>query len=74
MIGKRISILMIAMVLALCGTVFTACGGEGQQSEETQTQQQATEETVQAADPMTEEEMEKDDSEGCIEDSEDLLY
>lgn len=74
MIGKRISILMIAMVLALCGTVFTACGGESQQSEETQTQQQATEETVQAADPMTEEEMEKDDSEGCIEDSEDLLY
>ena len=74
MIGKKISILMIAMVLALCGTVFTACGGESQQSEETQTQQQATEETVQAADPMTEEEMEKDDSEGCIEDSEDLLY
>ena len=74
MIGKRISILVMAMVLALCGVVFTACGGEGQDTEATQNQQEATEETVQAADPMTEEEMEQDDSEGCIDDSEDLLY
>lgn len=74
MIGKRISILVTVMLLVLCGMVFTACGEESQQPEEIQTQQQATEETVQAADPMTEKEMEKDDSEGCIEDSEDLLY
>ena len=46
-------------------TCFTACGSGSNES---------TEETLKAADPMTEEEMENDDSEGCIEDSDDLLY
>ena len=55
-------------------TALTACGGSSQEPASEETTQQATEETVQAADPMTEEEMENDDSEGCIEDSEDLLY
>ena len=33
-----------------------------------------TETTVRAADPLTEEEMEADDTDGCIEDAEDTLY
>ena len=51
-----------------------ACGNDEESSAEQTTQEEVTEETVHAADPMTDEELENDDSEGCIEDSEDLLY
>ena len=63
------------MSLMMMGSAvfFTSCGDSADNSDQA-TQEEATEETVQAADPMTDEELENDDSEGCIEDSEDLLY
>ena len=60
-------------MLILTMAAFTSCGGGGDSTDATQAQDQATEETVQAADPMTDEELANDDSGGCIEDSEDLL-
>ena len=65
--------IMMALMMIVSMTALTACGGSSEPASE-ETTQQATEETVHAADPMTDEEMQNDDSEGCIEDSEDLLY
>lgn len=62
---NRILSLGICILMLFSITCFTACGSGSNES---------TEETLKAADPMTEEEMENDDSEGCIEDSDDLLY
>ncbi len=42
--------------------------------EETTEEAAEDENPLHAADPMTQEEMEAEDSDGCIEDSEDLLY
>lgn len=71
---KFICILMSLMMIG-CTSLFTACGSDAEESSvEQTTQEEASEETVHAADPMTDEELENDDSEGCIEDSEDLLY
>ena len=73
--NRKIIIAIISLTMIFCMVLMTSCGGSSSEAEETTaTQQEATDETVHAADPMTEEEMENDDSEGCIEDSEDLLY
>ena len=63
----------MSMMMVGSMAMLSACGGSDDGAADTD-QQQGTEETVEAADPMTDEEMENDDSEGCIEDSEDLLY
>ncbi len=68
---KLLCALMSVMMLGSMAAM-TACGGSEPATDADQ--DQATEETVEAADPMTDEEMENDDSDGCIEDSEDLLY
>ena len=68
---KLLCALMSVMMLGSMAAM-TACGGSEPATDTDQ--DQATEETVEAADPMTDEEMENDDSDGCIEDSEDLLY
>ena len=57
-------IMSLFMVLA-----FTACGGSSS-SQDQENNTQVTEETVRAADPMTEEEMENDNSEGCLDSDE----
>ena len=64
----------MSLVMMGCMSFATACGNDEESSSEQTTQEETTEETVHAADPMTDEELENDDSEGCIEDSEDLLY
>ena len=69
---KKLLCVIMSMVMLGSIAAMTACGGGEDASPDAD--QQATEETVEAADPMTDEEMENDDSEGCIEDSEDLLY
>ena len=82
---KNLLSLIIGIMLVISMVAFTSCGSSdsGDSTEATQTEEQATqaedqdveeEETVNAADPMTDEELEKDDSGGCIEDSDDLLY
>ena len=69
---KVLIFVMIAGMMMMSLVGFTACGGSDS-GDADQTTQQATEETVRAADPMTDEEQAADDSGGCIEDSEDLL-
>lgn len=65
---KMLCLIMIA-VMAL--SAMCLCGCTDQEPSDSGNE---TEDAVRAADPMTEEEMEADDSDGCIEDSEDLLY
>lgn len=62
---KRIISVSVAILLMATIVGFTGCGSEGGKS---------TDNTVKAADPMTDEEIQNDDSKGCIEDSDDLLY
>ncbi|MBQ9015850.1 MAG: hypothetical protein IJ109_06975 [Firmicutes bacterium] len=70
---KKLLCILMTMVMMGSMAALTSCGGsEGEFTNDSQ--QEVTEETVHAADPMTDEEMQNDDSEGCIEDSEDLLY
>ena len=69
---KKILVVMLALMMVGSTAGLTACGGSKDGSSEDSVQE--TEETVQAADPMTDEEMENDDTDGCVEDSEDLLY
>ena len=69
---KKILVVMLALMMVGSTAGLTACGGSQDGSSEDSVQE--TEETVQAADPMTDEEMENDDTDGCVEDSEDLLY
>jgi hypothetical protein len=61
---KRIICLLMAVMMTISSLVMCACTPEKDES---------SDEALRAADPMTEEEMAEDDSEGCIEDSEDLL-
>lgn len=75
---KLIGLIMAMMMLGSC-MALTACGGSSESTGDPETAEttqatEVTEETVHAADPMTDEELEADDSDGCIEDSEDLLY
>ena len=69
---KKLLCVLMSMVMLGSMAALPACGGGEDSSRDAD--QQATVERVEAADPMTDEEMENDDSEGCIEDSEDLLY
>jgi len=71
---KKFLCLLMSLTMIGCMSFMTACGNDEESSAEQTTQEEVTEETVHAADPMTDEELENDDSEGCIEDSEDLLY
>ena len=63
--AKKLLVLFIAFMIAASAFIMCACtpdkdsDGDG--------------DSLKAADPMTEEEIENDDSGGCIEDSEDLL-
>lgn len=75
MIKKKCVCMLISLMLLGSAVSLAACGENTDSSSDDQTkQEEVTEETVQAADPMTDEEMENDDADGCIEDSEDLLY
>lgn len=67
--GARIACLALIVIICLAMLFLPSCTNQKAPSEET-----TTEDSVRAADPMTEEEIEADDSDGCIEDSEDLLY
>ena len=69
---KKILVIMLALMMVGSAAGLTACGGSSDSSSGDSVQE--TEESVHAADPMTDEEMENDDSDGCVEDSEDLLY
>ena len=72
---RKIICILISLMMMGSAVFFTACGDSADNSPADQTtQEETTEETIRAADPMTDEELENDDSEGCIEDSEDLLY
>ena len=66
---KMICAIMAFMIILSVGMMSACTSGDSAGSEN-----EASEEDVRAADPMTEEELEADDSDGCIEDSEDLLY
>ncbi len=66
---KRIVCMLMMLVILTAGIfVMSGCTGEKENSGDGEEQE------LRAADPMTEEEIEADDSEGCVEDSEDLLY
>ena len=84
---KKALIYAVTLLMMTCSLfAFAACGGDSGAAEEetTAAQEQATEatdseaestdETIKAADPLTDEEKATDDSGGCIEDSDDLLY
>ena len=63
--GKKTVICIIAAaVILLSACLFFMLSGKGGSGQETGSQ-----DSVRAADPMTEEEIEADDSDGCIEDS-----
>ncbi len=74
---KKLIALALAGMLACSAACLCSCGGNeagGDADKATEAEVTETEETVHAADPKTEEELEADDTGGCIEDSEDLLY
>ena len=66
---RIISTIMIMIMSLFMVLAFTACGGSSS-SQDQENNTQVTEETVRAADPMTEEEMENDNSEGCLDSDE----
>lgn len=66
-IYKKVLCIALILVVALSAFFMASC------TKEDKPEANETENTVRAADPMTEEEMEADDTDGCIEDSEDLL-
>ncbi len=57
--------LLIALIMLLAIMIMAGCTPDKDS--------ESSDDALKAADPMTEEEMMNDDSEGCIEDSEDLL-
>ena len=68
---KKLLVYGLITLMILCpAALVTGCGGSDSSTEETT----VTEETITAADPQTPEEQEADDSDGCLEDSDDLLY
>lgn len=66
---KRIISIIMAVVVVLSASLLAACTNQENTERSNEPESQ-----VRAADPMTEEEMEADDTDGCIEDSKDLLY
>ena len=58
--------IVLALVMAVSGIILAACTPD-------KTESASEEDSLRAADPMTEEELENDDTGGCIEDAEDLL-
>ena len=66
---KRIMCIVLMIIVVLSSSCMVACTNQDESGNSNE-----TENSVRAADPMTEEEMEADDTDGCIEDSEDLLY
>ena len=66
---NRVLCLIIIVIMSMSAVCLCACTNQ-----DTSGSGNETEDAVRAADPMTEEEMEADDTDGCIEDSEDLLY
>lgn len=62
---KKLLCIMMALILALSALVMAGCTDKKEEG--------SSVDSLQAADPMTEEELANDDSGGCIEDSEDLL-
>ena len=70
---KRILTYIITALMMICPAVMlTACGGDTDSTETTQTEA-VTEESIEATEAETIE-SEGDDAGGCIENSEDLLY
>lgn len=65
---KRFAGILLVTAVLMSSMFMTACTDKDRQSGNDEKKN-----TVRAADPMTEEEMKEDDSEGCINDSEDLL-
>ena len=63
---KRIICVLLALLMTLSVFIMAACTPDKAESG-------SDEEGLRAADPMTEEEIENDDTDGCIEDAEDLL-
>ena len=69
---KKLLVYGLITLMMLCpAALVTGCGGDTSSEDPTT---EATEETITAADPQTPEEQEADDSDGCLEDSDDLLY
>lgn len=68
-IRKKIICILLMIAVASSALLMAACTKEDETGNANE-----TETTVRAADPMTEEEMEADDTDGCIEDAEDTLY
>lgn len=62
-IRRRMMCFLMVMVMIISALITTGCTDKKDDSDD----------SLKAADPMTAEEIEGDDSGGCIEDAEDLL-
>ena len=62
---NRVLCFLMMLLIAVSAAIMCACTNDKKDD--------SSDSELRAADPMTEEELENDDTGGCIEDSEDLL-